>query len=137
MEAEAQRHGSGDPGGGEKAQRDVGPQPVRHAPEPILCRACDAQVSDRALLFAMDSDRIERVFSNPGGYLHDIVTVRDAWSLTSASPPSTEFSWYPGYAWEIVLCASCAAHLGWAFSATTDRQPARFYGLRRGGVVGV
>ena len=85
----------------------------------------------------MDSDRVQRVFANPHGDLHEIVTVRWARGVQTAGPPTSEFTWYPGYAWEVVLCAACASHLGWLFTATADREPARFYGLRRAAVTGV
>lgn len=30
---------------------------------------------------------------------------------------SAEFTWFPGYQWQIVLCTVCRSHLGWLFSA--------------------
>jgi hypothetical protein len=29
---------------------------------------------------------------------------------------SAEYSWFPGYAWTIALCAACAVHLGWRYA---------------------
>ena len=30
--------------------------------------------------------------------------------------PSTECSWFPGYAWQIAGCSRCHTHLGWRYS---------------------
>jgi hypothetical protein len=46
-------------------------------------------------------------------------------------PPVLEFSWFPNYAWQALLCASCDYHLGWKYSAASTAQvPQFFYGLR-------
>ncbi|WP_309894379.1 hypothetical protein [Archangium sp.] len=37
-----------------------------------------------------------------------------------ASPPSAEASWFPGFVWEIALCAACGTHLGWCFHGESD-----------------
>lgn len=97
----------------------------------IVCRHCGAQVSSRRAFFSMDGESASRIFSNPYGLLHEIFTVRQAQGLLLEGPPTTEFSWFPGYAWEVAYCASCHAHLGWEFTAVDSRdEPARFWGLR-------
>ena len=72
-----------------------------------------------------------QAFVNPHGFLHEIVTVRYAENLLVGDAPTTEFTWYPGYAWQIAWCARCAAHIGWMFSAVDGSAPVRFWGLRR------
>lgn len=119
-----------------ESQADAEPTPRAKPKEPIRCRRCGNEVSEHSQLFLFDSERLHRVFANPHGYLHEIVTLRRAWNLRTVGAPTTEFSWYPGYAWTIVHCDRCAAHLGWMFEATTDREPARFWGLRRGDLEG-
>lgn len=76
-----------------------------------------------------------QTFLNPHGYLHEVVTVRSAEHVTVSGPATTDFTWYPGYAWAIAWCGNCAAHVGWAFSAVEDREPSRFWGLRREAIV--
>lgn len=68
---------------------------------------------------------------NPHGILHEVMTVRSARNLVVAGPPTSEFTWYPGYAWEIAWCAACAEHVGWSFTATGESEPSRFWALRR------
>lgn len=101
----------------------------------IRCRRCDHEISDAAAVFSFDSDRASRVFANPHGILHEILTLRYARDLVVTSPPTTEFTWYPGYAWEIAHCGQCLAHVGWSFSAVDDQQPATFWGLRRNAII--
>ena len=72
-----------------------------------------------------------QAFVNPHGYLHEIVTLRRAENLFATGRPSTEFTWFPGYAWEIAWCGRCSEHLGWRFVAVADAEPGLFWGLRR------
>jgi hypothetical protein len=30
--------------------------------------------------------------------------------------PTTEWSWFEGYSWQICVCATCGEHLGWRFA---------------------
>ncbi len=62
---------------------------------------------------------------NPHGVVHTVRCFREAWNLREVGPPTTYFSWFAGYAWSIVHCAGCDAHLGWAFDGDEDR----FYGF--------
>jgi cereblon len=64
-----------------------------------------------------------------------VVTVRWAENLIAAGRPSTEFTWFPGYAWEIAWCSRCGEHLGWRFTAVTDGEPGLFWGLRRDAIM--
>jgi len=70
-------------------------------------------------------------FVNPNGILHDLFTLtRINGVFTDRRAPSTEFSWFPGYAWSVIYCANCTTHLGWRF--TSPRLlPKEFYGITR------
>lgn len=72
---------------------------------------------------------------NPHGYLHEILTLRRARNLLPLGVPTTEFTWFPGYAWQIAFCGGCRSHLGWFFTAVESRDPQSFWGLRRQDVV--
>jgi cereblon len=72
-----------------------------------------------------------QVFVNPHGLVFEIVTLRQATNLLGVGRQTTEFTWFPGYAWQVVVCTRCTAHLGWAYDAITNATPARFYGLIR------
>ena len=49
--------------------------------------------------------------------MHDVVAVREVGSdrVMLLGRPSQEHSWFPGYAWTIVNCAACGAHLARPF----------------------
>lgn len=81
-------------------------------PAVLVCTTCAlvlAQVRDRV---AIDGRTVhERV--NYAGYPHRFMTVRRCTNVDAVSPPSTDFSWFEGYAWEIIACAGCRSHVGW------------------------
>ena len=83
----------------------------------------------------MSASGTAQTFLNQHGFLHEVVTVRWVQNLAPAGPPTTEFTWYPGYAWEVACCGRCRAHVGWAFGAVSNHRPARFWALRRDGII--
>lgn len=76
-----------------------------------------------------------QAFVNPHGVLHEVVTLRWAENLVVTGTPTTEFTWYPGYAWRIAWCGRCGAHAGWSFDAAGEGDPPSFWGLRRDAIV--
>jgi cereblon len=76
-----------------------------------------------------------QAFLNPHGVLHELVTVTWAENVVLSGAPTTEFTWYPGYAWRIAWCGRCGAHVGWSFDAIGDGAPRTFWGLRRQAIV--
>lgn len=75
------------------------------------------------------------------GYIHEtntvFHTVPNAVHLQGA--PCTQFSWFPGYAWQIAACSQCNGHLGWKFTVaagnTANLVPKKFYGLAGGRIL--
>ncbi|HLV65500.1 MAG TPA: cereblon family protein [Polyangiaceae bacterium] len=64
-------------------------------------------------------------FLNPAGYVYRIGCFASAPGVRVSGPPSEEFSWFSGHAWEVAVCGACTTHLGWRFS----REAARFFAL--------
>jgi cereblon len=87
------------------------------------CARCGAEV-------ARDRDRVpldgssSRVFVNPEGIEYEIAGFGEAAGCAEISEPSFYWSWFPGCAWQVSVCAACSAHLGWRFSGA-----ASFHGL--------
>jgi hypothetical protein len=54
-------------------------------------------------------------FFNPAGILFEIGCFGAASGCANEGTPTTEFSWFPGYAWRYSFCLACGAHLGWQF----------------------
>eukprot|EP01137_Pigoraptor_chileana_P010471 Opistho-2@60173 len=103
----------------------------------LCCTACTKTVAMQSCVFSMSSGGPMGAYVNPGGVVHETLTVtdvpRDAVRLVGR--PSTESSWFPGYAWTVAVCGRCFAHLGWRFTAVERLSPRSFYGLTRTAVV--
>lgn len=80
----------------------------------------------------MAKGNVNANYCNPAGYIHETLTVHKTLenSTRLVERPSTEFSWFPGYAWQIAVCNSCSTHIGWKFLALTKNlKPKAFFGL--------
>jgi cereblon len=98
----------------------------------LSCRRCSLQLGDQSEIFSLSREGPQGAFVNPGGHVHETLTVYRAKNLRLTGTPSTEYSWFPGYAWTIAECGRCYNHIGWKFTAT-NRQliPDKFYGFSR------
>ena len=92
--------------------------------EKILCRQCMQVITSPAERMQVQSSHCH-TFSNPAGLLFQIGCFRRVKGCVDASPPETQWSWFRGYAWQVVLCSACASHLGWRYTGPQDG----FYGL--------
>ncbi|XP_065897971.1 protein cereblon-like isoform X2 [Dysidea avara] len=98
----------------------------------LCCQVCGRTIAKKDAIFSMSVEGPLALYVNPGGYVHDTLTVMDASHLRTMGRSSTEHSWFPGYAWTIVNCRRCGDHKGWLFEATKrGLKPHKFYGLRR------
>ena len=95
----------------------------------ILCRVCESEVSSHDQIIVMSTTGASQAFANPSGLLREVLTLAHAWNLEIDPQSTTDFTWYPGYAWRICYCAQCHSHLGWQYEAVESREPNRFYGL--------
>jgi hypothetical protein len=64
-------------------------------------------------------------FVNPHGLLFHVGCFDRASNCTPSGPPDSHWTWFPGFTWQVLLCASCGQHLGWFFRA--ERRS--FHGL--------
>uniref|UniRef100_T1JIH3 Protein cereblon n=1 Tax=Strigamia maritima TaxID=126957 RepID=T1JIH3_STRMM len=98
----------------------------------LCCRDCDVEITDKTDVFSMSIEGPQSIYVNPGGYVHETLTVHKVRSVRVQGESSTEYSWFPGFAWSIVHCRSCGNHLGWKFTATDKNlKPDKFWGLCR------
>ena len=100
---------------------------------PVLCcRNCNEEIGKQEDIFSMSSEGPQGAYVNPGGYVHETLTLYKAKNLSLIGAPSTEYSWFPGYAWTICQCRYCDSHMGWKFKATKPNMvPKKFWGLSR------
>ena len=65
---------------------------------------------------------------NSFGVVFNVVTTQKLQGYAVFGSPDLHDSWFPDYAWEILICGRCHEHLGWRFS-TTKSMP--FFSLIR------
>jgi hypothetical protein len=90
----------------------------------LRCRACKHVITQRSYRTER-SGAYEHTFVNPGGFMHTLGCFVAAPGCTYQGDPETAFSWFPGWAWQIAVCARCHAHVGWIFRLA----PEQFHGL--------
>jgi hypothetical protein len=82
----------------------------------VRCAQCGhAVTSPRERIEVQGMHR--HTFFNPYGIIYEIGCYRAATGCGYAGPASEEFSWFPGYRWEIAVCSACGSHLGWLYRA--------------------
>lgn len=59
-------------------------------------------------------------FTNPHGLRFHIGCFSSATGCVVSSDPTTDWTWFPGYAWQVENCSSCGEFLGWRFRAPAD-----------------
>lgn len=99
----------------------------------INCRLCNEQFCTKSNVFSMSKHGFMGAYLNPGGVVHETLTVYKLKNFHIISPrPSTQHSWFPGYGWQIITCKQCNNHIGWKFTnALPNLKPERFFGLTR------
>jgi hypothetical protein len=86
----------------------------------VLCRNCSHAITSPSLAI----EPHEHTFRNPAGFSFHVVCYSDAPGAADAGEPTTEATWFPGYAWTFAICRQCHDHLGWWYTG-----PDRFAGL--------
>lgn len=94
------------------------------------CKECGQLVTDWASIRAAPGGGERQVFANPHGRVFEIVRTLRVHRVALVGEPTTEASWFGGYAWTIASCGRCGSHLGWRFTAAVPaREPSVFWGL--------
>jgi hypothetical protein len=79
------------------------------------CRQCGAQIATEADRIEIAGRNIHRR-TNPMGLEFEFGCFREAPGAAAVGRPTTEHSWFPGYAWSFSICRRCGSHLGWHFA---------------------
>ena len=90
----------------------------------LRCAVCEHRITSASYRVER-SGAHEHTFVNPGGFVHTIGCFIAAPGCIHIGDPHSAFTWFPGFAWQIALCARCRTHLGWVFRCTPDQ----FHGL--------
>ncbi len=99
-------------------------QSKRESKRVIRCRRCSLPVTTVRERVARNGGHLHTMF-NPAGIVYEIGCFRTAPGCLPHGPASLEFTWFAGYAWQVVFCVGCAEHLGWFYTAGDDG----FFGL--------
>lgn len=106
----------------ESPESDVKDDRILH--RALHCAACRHRISDISTECERQGSH-EHMQVNPEGITFVFGCFSAAPGVTGIGIPVTEYSWFSGYAWQIVLCGNCQIHLGWHFTSRDDQ----FYGL--------
>lgn len=90
----------------------------------VRCATCDHVVAKAEDRFIKDG-REDHVFTNPEGLTFQIACWREAPGCAGFGQESDEWAWFPGWTWQVAVCAGCLTHLGWFFR----RDASSFVGL--------
>ena len=115
----------------------------RQLERPIRCRQCGETIATISSLFTVGgAEGTTGAYVNEYGIVHQTQTVRTvtAEHVFCVGNRESRDSWFHGYTWTIIHCATCGAHLGWRFDAirgqspaeSTEDSPKRFFGLTGG-----
>ena len=85
----------------------------------LVCAVCRATVARVAWIGPVLDGPARRVFFSPAGVVMEVVTLRRAVGVRPVGPPTTEFTWFPGFAWRTAHCEGCAVQLGWRFDGAS------------------
>ena len=91
----------------------------------LYCAACSLKITNENQKTSMRG-KTEHTFFNPQGNVFHIGCFKEAPGCKAVGFTSTEFSWFSGYAWQIVCCSGCNEHLGWIFLQGLELH---FFGL--------
>lgn len=80
----------------------------------IVCARCGRRITHRGARIEV-SGKHEHVHMNAHGYVHRVGCFREADGARAVSAPTREWTWFPGYAWQLGACVVCGAHVGWRF----------------------
>jgi hypothetical protein len=101
-----------DPEGSPSDTRELAPEHARH----VLCVACRGLVTDSASRLEKNGSHAH-TFVNPSGIVYRVGCFARSPGTNGVGKEREEFTWFPGFAWLIVVCRGCGAHLGWRFRA--------------------
>lgn len=91
----------------------------------LICAACEGIISNKPERLEKRGAHRHRCV-NPHGIAFEIGCFRYAEKCRGVGTATFADTWFPGYAWQVQVCGSCGAHVGWQFSADSGDG---FYGL--------
>jgi hypothetical protein len=82
----------------------------------FVCRHCRQKLTRPGHRTTVNGSHTH-AFANPSGIVYEIACFSTAQGYSFMGSASTEFAWFAGHSWRIIMCSACLTHLGWYFSA--------------------
>lgn len=101
-------------------------------PRFLLCKTCLHRVTAENARTEVQGKHVH-VFCNPYGLVFEIGCFGTAPGCAPLGIPSLEFTWFPGYEWQVGVCRGCRTHLGWRYTAV---HGGGFFGLILANLIG-
>jgi len=83
--------------------------------EAILCRQCHQVLTNSSERINIQGAH-QHTFANPHGVVFQIGCFRSVQGCGYVGPATSEWSWFKGYSWRILVCSMCLTHLGWLYT---------------------
>ena len=81
-----------------------------------VCNQCHQKITQPGFHLNVQG-RHEHTYANPSGIVYNIKCFSNAQGYSFLGPASTEFTWFSGHSWRIIICAACLTHIGWYFKS--------------------
>ena len=91
----------------------------------LYCAACSRLITSQDQRMPV-SGAHAHTFRNPHGLVFKIGCFATAPGCGQVGEATEEWTWFPGYSWQLAVCMSCGSHLGWRY---LSRAGDAFYGL--------
>lgn len=99
--------------------------------EGLFCYRCGTFITTPRQRIEIDGSSEHR-FTNPAGFMYQLICYRSASGCAQAGRYETDFSWFPDYGWRYAMCGGCFTHLGWHY---TSSKHGGFYGIIQGRIL--
>jgi hypothetical protein len=115
------------PSPGRGPEENGAPRAIEGDDETLFCAACRRAVTSSAEKISVNGAHAHE-FKNPTGVDFVVGCFARAPGSAGFGEASRVWTWFPGYAWRVELCAACRAHLGWSYAAP-ETPIAHFFAL--------
>ena len=91
----------------------------------LVCSYCRTHITWKEAATRINGSH-KHVFVNPAGLVFEVGCFSRAVNLSGLGPVTSEFTWFPGYSWQTVLCSNCHSQMGWIYHS---HDGSVFFGL--------
>lgn len=81
----------------------------------LLCKICRSRITRQDLGMEVDGSH-RHVFFNPHGDVFELGCFASAKNILPTGPRTNEFTWFPGFEWQVIACTGCLTQLGWRYT---------------------